>query len=81
MEAIQLLKSSKFGPLGGFEDGSATRRFDGRCAVWIHTNNVPFNIGKIPIYTLELLQKFDFHLSTTKPDIIDHSTVETEQTG
>ena len=79
MEAIQLLKSDKFGPLGGFEGGSATRRFDGRCAVWIHTNNVPFNIGKIPIYNLELLQKSEFQPSTIKPDNRGHPTVETGQ--
>jgi len=36
-------------------------------------------IGKSPIFTLELSQKFDFQPSTTKPANIGHPTVKTGQ--
>ena len=39
----------------------------------------PLNYGRSPNYTLELSQKSDFQLSTTKPNNIDHPTVETGQ--
>ena len=37
------------------------------------------NLGKSPIFTLELSQKSDFQPSTTKPDNIGHPTVKIGQ--
>ena len=39
----------------------------------------PYIEGKNPIFTFELLQKFDFQLSTTKSDNIGHLTIKTGQ--
>jgi hypothetical protein len=45
--------------------------------IYYYTSTVSFR--ESPIYTRELSQKSDFQLSTTKPDNIDHPTVETGQ--
>ena len=37
------------------------------------------NLGKSPVYTLQLSQKSNFQPSTTKPDNIGHPTVKTGQ--